>query len=273
MWAEYVQNSLTKPATGMTPFKCVLGFQPPMFPWSGEPTELPSITEWLQRSEEVWDRAHTHLLRAVRRQEFQANRHRRSGPVYQPGQWVWLSTRDLRLRLPCKKLSPRYVGPFKISRQITPVSFRLELPSNYRISPTFPAGSLLKTAGGPRGASEEGAEPQTPPPILVDGEEAYRVHELLDSRRRDVTLQYLVDWEGFGPEERSWVNSGDILDPTLTEEFHRSHPERPSPRPRGRPRRRPPPRVRSCSQGEGSVTTEAPVPVPLYYQREPSPEY
>ncbi len=153
MWAEYAQNSMTKPATGMTPFKCILGFQPPMFPWSGEPTELPSITEWLQRSEEVWDRAHTHLLRAVRRQELQANRHRRSGPVYQSGQWVWLSTRDLRLRLPCKKLSSRYVGPFKISTQITPVSFRLELPSNYRISPTFHV-SLLKPAGGPRGASE-----------------------------------------------------------------------------------------------------------------------
>ncbi len=39
MWAEYAQNSLTKPATGMTPFKCILGFQPPMFPWSGEPTD------------------------------------------------------------------------------------------------------------------------------------------------------------------------------------------------------------------------------------------
>ncbi len=112
MWAEYAQNSLTKPATGMTPFKCILEFQPPMFPWSGEPTELPSITEWLQRSEEVWDRAHTHLLRAVRRQELQANRHRRSGPVYQSGQGVWLSTRDLRLRLPCKKL-PGMLGPSK----------------------------------------------------------------------------------------------------------------------------------------------------------------
>ncbi len=271
-WAEYAQNSLTKPATGMTRFKCVLGFQPPMFPWSGEPTDLPTITDWLQHSEEVWDWAHTHLLHAVRRQVHQANRHRRPSPEYTPGQWVWLSTRDLRLRLPCRKLSPRYVGPFKISRQITPVSFRLELPSNYRISPTFHV-SLLKPAGGPRGETEEGAKPQTPLPFLVDGEEAYRVHELLDSRRRGGTLQYLVDWEGFGPEERSWVNAGDILDPTLTEEFHRMHPEKPAPRPRGRPRRRLLPRVRSRSQGEGSVTEEAPIPPLPHHQREPSPEY
>ncbi|KAI2659483.1 Transposon Tf2-9 polyprotein [Labeo rohita] len=270
MWAEYAQNSLVKPATGITPFQCILDYQPPMFPWSGEPSDLPSVTDWLNRSEEIWNQAHTHLSHAIRKQTRTANLHRRPGPHYTPGQWVWLSTRDLRLRLPCRKLSPRYVGPFQILRQITPVSFRLDLPANYRISPTFHM-SLLKPAGGPRREPEEEAEPQTPP-ILVDGEEAYRVHELLDSRRRGNTLQYLVDWEGYGQEERSWVNAGDILDPTLTEEFHRRFPEKPAPRPRGRPRRRAPPRVRSRSQGEGSVTEAASLPPPPRHQREPSPD-
>ncbi|KAL0164855.1 hypothetical protein M9458_040608, partial [Cirrhinus mrigala] len=229
-WAEYAQNSLRKPSTSLTPFQCVLGFQPPLFPWSGEPSELPAVNSWFQNSEETWNQAHVHLQGAVRRTQTQADRRRRPNPPYEPGQWVWLSTRDLRLRLPCRKLSPRYVGPFKIVKQITPVSFRLELPDDYRISPTFHV-SLLKPAGDPEGVEDlDEAASQGPPPVVNGSEEVYRVNTILDSRRRRGQLQYLVDWEGYGPEERSWVASGDILDPSLTTDFHTNHPDRPAPR-------------------------------------------
>ncbi|KAK3518108.1 hypothetical protein QTP70_033325, partial [Hemibagrus guttatus] len=250
-WAEYAQNSLIHSSTGLTPFQCVLGYQPPLFPWSGEPSDVLAVEEWYRLSQEVWERAHVRLQRAVRRQRIQADRRRRPHPSYRVGQKVWLSTRNLHLKLPCRKLNPKFIGPFEIVRQVNPVAYRLRLPASYRICPTFHV-SLLKPAHS--SAGETGVCEEPPPPLDIEGFPAYRVWSLLNSRRVRSRLQYLVDWEGYGPEERSWVEAADILDPSLVEDFHRDHPNKPAPRSRGRPRRRTPGGV---PRGGGSVTTRA----------------
>ncbi len=89
-WAVYAQNSLCQPSTGLTPFQCVLGYQPPLFPWSGEPSEIPSVDYWFRESEKVWDEAHHQLQRAVCRRKMTADLRRSEAPHYQPGQKVWL---------------------------------------------------------------------------------------------------------------------------------------------------------------------------------------
>lgn len=87
--------------------------QPPMFPWLGEPSMLPPMDEWIRRSELVLDCAHVSLQWAILAQRIQADRWRRPHHNHQPGQRVWLSSHDLKLWLPWRKFSPRYVGPFK----------------------------------------------------------------------------------------------------------------------------------------------------------------
>ncbi|KAK3537196.1 hypothetical protein QTP70_002622 [Hemibagrus guttatus] len=192
--SEYAQNSLTHLSTGPTPIQCILDYQPPLFSWSGEPSDMPAVDVWAHHSQEVWESAHVHLQWAIQWQRIKVDHH-----------------------------SPRFIGPFRIIRQINLVMYRLLLPSSYRISPSFHV-SLLKPAHPWHNNLPTCSEP--PPPLDINGARAYRVNTLLNSWCHRNRLRYLVDWEGHSPEECSWVNANDILDPSLVEKFHCLHPNR-----------------------------------------------
>ncbi len=149
--------------------------------WTGEPLDVPAVDHWFRVSERVWDSAHVHLQQAVRRHKDFPVACRSHTPVYCPGDQVWLSTQDLRLHLPCRKLSPRFIGPFTIERQINDVTFLLQLPARYRIHPAFHI-SLLKPFSPSVPGSEEPAVP--PPPEVQEEPAICQAWGILDSRRR-----------------------------------------------------------------------------------------
>ena len=122
LWVEYAHNSLTSSATGLSPFQCVYGYQPPLFASQEGEATCPSALAYARRCRHIWSQARATLLKSGASYAVGANRRRTPAPEYQVGQKVWLSARDLPLRVESKKLAPRYVGPFQVERIMTGAS-------------------------------------------------------------------------------------------------------------------------------------------------------
>uniref|UniRef100_A0A674NT72 ribonuclease H n=1 Tax=Takifugu rubripes TaxID=31033 RepID=A0A674NT72_TAKRU len=223
-WVEYAHNSLVSAATGLSPFMVNHGYQPPLFPSQESDAAVPLVRAQFRRIRRVWWETRAALDRTAEHNRRLADRHRAPAPNYQVGQQVWLSSRDLPLQTDSRKLAPRYIGPYPVDKIINPCAVRLRLPASLNIHPVFHV-SLLKPP--PTSCAT------TAPPHLVEGHPAYTVNKILDVRRRGRGFQYLVDWEGYGPEERSWIGRALILDPQLLRDFYLRFPDKPGRRPLG----------------------------------------
>ena len=68
--------------------------------------------------------------------------------VFAPGDLVWLHFRKDRFpNLPKSKLMPRADGPFKVLEKINDNTYKLELPGDFGVSPTFNIADLKPYLG------------------------------------------------------------------------------------------------------------------------------
>jgi hypothetical protein len=120
------------------------------------------------------------------------------------------------------------MGPFRILELVgeSKLAYKLELLPQMRIHPVFHV-SLLEPY---RPNTLLGRAQPPPPPEEVKGELEYEVERVLDPKFVRGKLLYLVDWVRYSPEERTW-EPAEYLESAVdaVADFHRRHPNRPSP--------------------------------------------
>ena len=220
LWAEVAHNQQWSAATATSPFEIMWGYPPHLFPSSPENGDVPAARSSVARLRNRWQQARRALLQSQEQMRQQADRRRRPGSTLKIGQRVWLSTKGLALKGETRKLAPRYVGPFRILRRISRTAFHLELPRAMRVHPVFHRSTLRPATSSPLCPEL----PAPPPAKFIAGGLTYTVHRLMDVRKVGRSTQYLVDWKGYGPEERSWIPAKNIVDKSLIQRFRASHP-------------------------------------------------
>ena len=129
--AEFAHNNWKSETTKNTPFFLLMGYHPRAdghYAASKSPLVERRLDHLLQTRKD----AQTHMTRA---QQLWVKH--RDTPLYKVGDRVWLEGRNLRTDQPTSKLAPRRHGPFAIAQVMSPISYRLELPHQWRIHPVF----------------------------------------------------------------------------------------------------------------------------------------
>ncbi len=137
------------------------------------------------------------------------------------GTQVWLEGTHLHLPYQATKLAPKWYGPFKITKEISPVAYQLHLPNGWNIHDIFHA-SLLSPY---RETTAHGPNYSRPPPDLIKGEEEYEVKKVVNHRYsgHSRTLQYLIKWKGYPEADNTWEPADQVHALELTKAYHRQH--------------------------------------------------
>ena len=99
----------------------------------------------LERMKTAQAEAHTNLALAQKRMATVVNRSHRS-VEYNVGNEVVLTTKHIKNYCPhlLAKIKARWVGPFTITQQVSPVAYRVDLPPSWRFHPVFHVDKLKK---------------------------------------------------------------------------------------------------------------------------------
>ena len=127
---------------------------------------------------------------------------------YKVGDSVLLSTKNINLSLPCKKLSPAFVGPFSIRALLGTNGVQLNYSERFLL--LNPTVNLVYLRPYRLRTPDIGPPPKSlsakPVEVELDGSSWYQVEDILDHRgHAGPSCECLVRWKDFDVSHDSWV--------------------------------------------------------------------
>jgi len=173
---------------------------------------------------EVHEEAEAVLKKSQEEMRKYADRKRSNVEEYRVGDWVLLSTKDLKYQMKerqSEKLMERFVGPYQVKRIILTNTIELDLPSTVKIHPVVNISRVCRYKDQVKGQKKERLAL-----IIIEEKEEYEVEKILNKKKLRGKDQYLVQWKGYMAEEDTWEpreNLGNMED--LVKEFKEEYGE------------------------------------------------
>ena len=225
--AEFSYNNSINATTGYSPFFLNTGFHPhvPSSLLQPPSTPNPSVNEFVEAQQTALLIAQKAIAQAQDRQRDNADRRRRDH-TFKVGDQVMLNAEDITIPAdrtrPSRKLLARFIGPYTIIAQHSPVSFALELPRHLHIHNVFHVDRFQHYHPSPESLGQR--RPQRPGPIMVHDHEEFTVKEILQYRYSNRQHQFLILWDEHPREDATWEPLSNLTNcRNLVTKFKKAH--------------------------------------------------
>ena len=220
--AEFSLNNKINASTGYSPFFLNYGRHPtrPLLPLRSSPSSVPRADLFAKQMSDLATETKSALKLANDAMKRSYDAKHRDSPPLSPGSLVLLDARGIDTQRPSRKLDDKRHGPFEVVEPIGATSYRLRLPSSWKIHDVFHVSKLT-----PFRTPSFTSQHQHPSIPDLPAEARPTLHSVLHHKQLRNRVLYLALLTGDAPEDAKWIPHSDLItfdDPTHALQSYRS---------------------------------------------------